>query len=56
MPTLTGLHIYPIKSCAGLSPERAKVTPWGLEWDRHWMVVDVNDAFVTQRVERGFAR
>lgn len=56
MPTLTGLHIYPIKSCAGVSLERAKITPWGLDWDRHWMVVDVNDGFVTQRTYPDMAR
>lgn len=56
MPTLTGLHIYPIKSCAGLSLDRARLTPWGLEWDRHWMVVDVNDGFVSQRTYPDMAR
>lgn len=56
MPTLTGLHIYPIKSCAGLALERARLTPWGLEHDRHWMVIDVNDAFVTQRTYPDMAK
>ncbi|RKP45057.1 MOSC domain-containing protein [Pararobbsia silviterrae] len=56
MPTLTGLHSYPIKSCAGLALERARLTPWGLEWDRHWMVVDVNDGFVSQRTYPDMAR
>jgi uncharacterized protein YcbX len=56
MATLTGLRIYPIKSCAGIALERARLTPWGLEWDRNWMVVDVNDAFVTQRTYPDMAR
>lgn len=47
--TLSGLHIYPIKSAAGISLERAQVQARGLEFDRRWMVVDSNHKFMTQR-------
>ena len=46
---LASLHIYPVKSCAGLSPEQALVIETGLELDRAWMVVDADGEFVTQR-------
>ena len=43
------LWIYPVKSCAGLALAEAELTPSGLRWDRHWMLVDRAGAFVTQR-------
>ena len=46
---LTQLNIYPIKSCGGIPLERARLTRWGLEHDRNWMVVDANGMFQTQR-------
>jgi uncharacterized protein len=47
--TVTGLHVYPIKSCRGIGLERAVLTPTGLADDRHWMLVRPNGRFVTQR-------
>jgi len=42
--------IYPIKSCKGISLQRAKLTKYGLEYDRNWMVVYAeNGVFITQR-------
>ncbi|MGD9482538.1 MOSC N-terminal beta barrel domain-containing protein [Streptomyces sp. TRM70308] len=49
MPTLTELHVYPVKSLAGVAPRRAEVEPWGLAGDRRWMVVDATGRQVTQR-------
>ena len=43
------LWIYPVKSCAGIALPEAELTPTGLRWDRHWMVVDSEGEFVTQR-------
>jgi uncharacterized protein YcbX len=43
------LWIYPVKSCAGISLTEAELTPTGLRGDRHWMVVDGEGGFVTQR-------
>ena len=47
--TLTGLHLYPIKSCAALSPPQAMVEARGLVGDRRWMIVDGQNRFVTGR-------
>ena len=32
--------VYPIKSCAGIALDEARVTARGLEHDRRWMVID----------------
>jgi len=47
--TVTGLHAYPVKSCAGVDLQQARVTPRGLEFDRDFMVVDDENDFVSQR-------
>jgi uncharacterized protein YcbX len=46
---LSGLNLYPVKSCAGIAASEATLTPHGLEWDREWMVVDPDGQFLTQR-------
>jgi hypothetical protein len=46
---LTGLHIYPIKSSAGLALPEAQVEARGLRHDRRWMLVDAEGRFVTGR-------
>ncbi len=47
--TISGLFVYPIKSCAGVAVQEAILTETGLEFDRNWMVVDEKSEFVTQR-------
>jgi uncharacterized protein YcbX len=49
--TVAALNIYPVKSCAGISLSRARLTPTGFEHDRRWMVVRPDGRFVTQREE-----
>ena len=49
MATISQLNIYPIKSCAGIALDEARVFAHGLEYDRHWMLVDAGGRFVTQR-------
>jgi uncharacterized protein YcbX len=53
MPTIAELNLYPIKSCAGIALREATLTPAGLMsehiYDREWMVVDMQGAFLTQR-------
>ena len=34
------LWIYPVKSCAGIAVQQTRLSRHGLQWDRHWMVVD----------------
>ncbi len=43
------LHIYPIKSCQGIDLERAELVDTGFRWDRHWMLVDDEGQFLSQR-------
>lgn len=43
------LMIYPVKSCAGVAVAEAVLLETGLQWDRHWMVVDADGLFVSQR-------
>ena len=47
--TVQSLHIYPIKSCAGITLDQSLLTETGLDLDRAWMVVDEHSEFVTQR-------
>ena len=47
--TITGLHIYPVKSCGGISVAAAEISARGLAHDREWMVVDAEGQFLTQR-------
>src|SRR6185369_11942057 len=46
---VASLHVYPVKSCAGVSAHEALLTETGFEFDRTWMVVDERGEFVTQR-------
>jgi len=46
---LASLHVYPIKSCGGLSPADWDVDDFGLRHDRRWMIVTPEGDFVTQR-------
>ncbi len=49
MATITGLFIYPIKSCQGIALTQSPVTRKGLAWDREFMLVDGEGQFLTQR-------
>jgi uncharacterized protein len=56
MPHLTQLHIYPVKSLAGIALSSARVEQRGLQHDRRWMLVRPADGrFVTQRELPGMA-
>ena len=47
--TVSALHIYPIKSCAGVALTEALMVETGLEFDRAWMVVSEQGEMCTQR-------
>ena len=51
MISIAGLHLYPVKSCRGLTVAEATVTAAGLEHDREWMIVTEDGRFLTQREE-----
>lgn len=50
---IDALHVYPVKGCRGLSPERVVAEATGFATDglgdREWMVIDSGARFVTQR-------
>jgi uncharacterized protein YcbX len=46
---ISGLYVYPVKSCGGVAVEEAILIETGLEFDRAWMVVDEAGKFLTQR-------
>ena len=46
---LTALHVYPVKSAAGLAPPRWDVDSFGFRYDRRWMVVDAAGRMISQR-------
>ncbi len=43
------LHVYPVKSCAGINLRESLLIETGLEFDRAWMVTDERGEAVTQR-------
>ncbi|MEB3160548.1 MAG: MOSC N-terminal beta barrel domain-containing protein [Synechocystis sp.] len=46
---VSGLFIYPIKSCRGIALERVTVLEKGFAYDREFMLVDEQGNFLTQR-------
>ena len=47
--TIAGLHVHPVKSCAGVSLPEVLLIETGFEFDRAWMVVDTDGEFLSQR-------
>lgn len=46
---LSGIHIYPLKSCAGVDLPSVTLDRFGPAGDRRWMVVDAEGRFLSQR-------
>lgn len=46
---LHSLHLYPVKSCAGVPVQQSLLVETGLEFDRAWMLVDEQGEFLSQR-------
>ena len=46
---ISELMLYPVKSLQGISVNESAVTEQGLKWDRHWMIVNEEGMFATQR-------
>lgn len=53
---VAGLHVYPVKGCAGTALEEARLVARGLEHDRRWMIVDAAGRFLSQRELPALAR
>lgn len=49
MVQITGLNIYPVKSCRGIALTQARITEHGFAHDREWLVVTPENRFLTQR-------
>jgi len=49
VPTVTAVHVYPVKSCRAIELDRVEVTRRGLAGDRLFQVVDAESQPVTQR-------
>ena len=49
MLKISALYIYPIKSLGGIALDTAALTDRGLQHDRRWMLIDVNNRFLSQR-------
>lgn len=47
--TVSALHVYPIKSCAGLDLKAVRFDELGPLYDRRFMLVDQTGAFLSQR-------
>lgn len=47
--TLSSIHLYPVKSLAGISVKEWPVTITGLQYDRKWMLIDPAGNFLSQR-------
>ena len=55
MATVTGLFIYPVKSCGGIKLSEVSLHETGLAHDRQWMLVDADGRFITQRTHPAMA-
>ena len=49
MIEITALNIYPVKSLRGIAVHKTVMNAAGLAFDRHWMIVDEQGHFITQR-------
>lgn len=47
--TLTGISLYPIKSCGSFSVNQWSITDKGLKYDREWMIVNSQGTAFTQK-------
>lgn len=46
---VASIHVYPVKSCRGIAPDRWRLGARGLDHDRQFMVVDPAGRFITGR-------
>jgi uncharacterized protein len=46
--SVTGLFIYPLKSCGCIPVNKARFSARGFEYDRRWMLIDKNRTYINQ--------
>jgi uncharacterized protein len=56
LPTVSSLHLYPVKSLRGHDVPQSRVERIGLADDRRWVVTDLNGRLLTQREIRRMAQ
>ena len=54
--TVASLHCYPLKSARGVDLMEAIIGARGFHLDRHWMLIDGESCFVSQRQVAALAR
>ena len=47
--SIASLFLHPVKSCARVAVDGARLIETGFEWDREWMLVNADGEFVSQR-------
>jgi uncharacterized protein YcbX len=52
---ISQLYYYPVKSCASIKINQAKITKRGIVYDRNWLIVDEQGKFITQREKKQMA-
>ncbi len=55
MLTLSKINIFPVKSLDGYSPDSAIVEKRGLQFDRRWLITDLDGVFMTLRTHARMA-
>jgi uncharacterized protein YcbX len=56
MAIVAELFFYPVKSARAVAAPSLRLTTTGFEWDRHWMAIDSNGTFMSQRTHPRLAR
>jgi len=46
---ISGLSIYPVKALQGIDLQESSITPFGLEYDRRYMLTTSDGTFISQR-------
>lgn len=52
---ISGLFVYPVKSCGGIALSQTQLSATGFNADRRWMLVNDQGRFVTQREQSRLA-
>jgi uncharacterized protein YcbX len=47
--TVAELFVYPLKSAHAIARSEVRVRARGFEWDRHWMLINAQGVFLSQR-------
>jgi uncharacterized protein len=51
---VSGIFVYPIKSCRGISVSGMPFNQYGFEFDRQWMLAGIDGRFLSQRALKNF--